>query len=479
MPSASSDKPWLQDFEQMLSRWADHVRAQAKAGEQSPAAAALLDELLHSWATFVQQPDDARRADQDQKPASGQPPADWLARTASGGPPAHWLAYIREKAPHLLDESGELRLTTATAVPPTDPTLPKIAADAPSDTVATPPVTAAQPPEPPPAAAKPVATAVVTTPPAPDLPPPTTATPVQPAARKNPPAARPSTGRLSPAPLPAADTRLPTAVPAPTPAPTPRRPLTPPDQKSAADDTQTADPGLPPTPPVSPPVLAAKTPPEIVSPVSAAEITREPVGKTAVSARQPLQLKPVPTHHQQAAQTTPATPAPHSPPRTYAASQPLPAEEMVTVRPSPPLPPVEPAQPRQEPARLPQWQPAAQESVAYAPKPGHGRVPFAPDPLPPDSLPPDPPPPTWRQAARPTMADLPEPTPRHRGETAVPSPIAAPTWPELPPDTPRLPDETPADNPPPWLVYRLALEQRRRERLDREQRGTQWNASPF
>lgn len=474
MPNASSDKPWLQDFEQMLSRWADHVRAQAKAGEQSPAAAALLDDLLHSWAAFVQQPDDDRRANQDQKPVSGPPPADWLARTASGGPPAHWLAYIREKAPHLLDESGELRLTMATAVPPTNPTLPPIVADAPPDTVATPPVTDGQPPEWPPAAAKPAATAVVTTPPAPDLPPPTTATPVQPAAIKNSPAARPSTVRLSPAPLPAADTRLPTAVPTPTPRPA----LTPPDEKSAADkphanEPYATEPGLPPTPPVSPPVLAAQTPPEIVPPVSAAEITREPVGRTAVSARQPLQLKPVPIH-QQAAQTTPTTPAPHSPPIAYAASRPVPAEEMVTGRPSPPLPPVEPAQPRQQPVRLPQWQPATQESVAYAPKPEYGRVPSAPDPLPPD-----PPPPTWRQAARPPTTVLPEPTPRHGGETAVPSPITAPTWPELPPDMPRLPDETLADNPPPWLVYRLALEQRRRERLDREQRGTQWNASPF
>ena len=452
MPNAGSDKPWLQDFEQMLSRWAAHVRSQAEAGEQSPAAAALLDELLHSWAAFVQQPDDARRA--------GQPPTDWLARAASGGPPAHWLAYIREKAPHLLDESGELRLTMGTAVSPTDPTLPSIAADVPPDTVATSPVTDGQPPDPPPAAAKPAATAVITTPPVPDLPPP--------AALEKTSATRPSTVRLSPAPLPAADTRPPTAVPAPTPTPTPRRAHTPPDEKGAADETHAVEPDLPPAPPVSPPVLAAKTPPEIVSPVSAAEITREPVGRTAVSPRQPLQLKPVSTRPP-AVPATPATPAPHSPPKAYAASHSLPAEEMVTVRPSPLLPPVEPAQPHQEPARLPQWQPAAEESVSYAPKPGHGRVPSAPDPSPP----------SWKQVARPTTADLPEPTPRRGEETAVPSLITTPSWPELPPDTPRLPDETPADNPPPWLVYRLALEQRRRERLDREQRGTQWNASPF
>ncbi|MBK6709610.1 MAG: hypothetical protein IPG51_04590 [Chloroflexi bacterium] len=292
MPNAGSDKPWLQDFEQMLSRWAAHVRAQAEAGEQSPAAAALLDELLRSWAAFVQQPDDARRA--------GQPPADWLARAASGGPPAHWLAYIREKAPHLLDESGELRLTMGTAVPPTAPALPPIAADMPQDTVATPPVTDAQPPDPPPAAAKPVATAVITTPPAPDLPPP--------AALEKTSATRPSTVRLSPAPLPSVDTRPPTAVPAPTPTPTPRPAHTPPDEKGAADETHAVEPDLPPAPPVSPPVLAAKTPPEIVSPVSAAEITREPVGRTAVSPRQPLQLKPVSTRPP-AVPATPATPA--------------------------------------------------------------------------------------------------------------------------------------------------------------------------
>lgn len=461
MPNASSDKPWLQDFEQMLSRWAAHVRSQAEAGEQSPAAAALLDELLRSWAAFVQQPDDARHANQGQRSTAGQPPTDWLARTASGGPPAHWLAYIREKAPHLLDESGELRLTMDTAIPPTDPALPSIAADVPPDTVATSPVTDGQPPDPPPAADKPVATAVVTTPPSPDLPPP--------AALEKPPAMQQPAVRLSPAPLPAADSRLPTAVPAPTPAPTPRPALTPPDEKGAADEMHAAASGLPP----APPVFAAPTPPETVPPVSAEEIKREPEGKTAVYARQPLQLKPVPTR-QQAAQTTPTTPAPYSPPRTYAAIHPLPGEEMVTVHPSPLLPPVEAAQPRQEPARLPQWQPAAQESVAYAPKPEHGRVPSAPDPLPPD-----PPPPSWQQAPHPTIAELPEPIPRRRDEPAVASPITTPSWPELPPDTPRLPDETPADNPPPWLFYRLALEQQRRERLDREQRGTQWNASPF
>ncbi|MBP6473442.1 MAG: hypothetical protein KBE23_19415 [Chloroflexi bacterium] len=456
MPNASSDKPWLQDFEQMLSRWAAHVRAQAEAGAQSPAAAALLDELLHSWAAFVQQPSDSRRADQ------GQPPADWLARTASNGPPAHWLAYIREKAPHLLDETGELRLTMATAVPPTDPTLPPIVAGVSPDTIATPPVTDAQPAESPPAAAKPVETAVVTPPPAPDLPPPTTATPAQPAVLKKTPPTRPSTVRLSPAPLPAADAHLPTAAPAPTPSPTPRPAPTPPDKKSVGDEMHAAESDLP------------SAPPEIVFPVSAQEIKREPVGRTAVSARQPLQLKPVPTRPH-TAHTTPATTAPHSPPRDYSVSRPLPAEEVVTLRPSPLVPPVEPAQPRQEPARLPQWPPAAQENVSYAPKkPGHGRVPFAPDPLPPD-----PPPPIWQQASGPTAADLPEPTPRHAEETAVPSPMTTPSWPELPPDTPRLSDETPTDNPPPWLVYRLALEQQRRERLDREQRGTQWNASPF
>ncbi|MBK7180015.1 MAG: hypothetical protein IPH82_23005 [Chloroflexi bacterium] len=352
MPNAGSDKPWLQDFEQMLSRWAAHVRAQAEAGEQSPAAAAVLDELLHSWAAFVQQPDDARRA--------GQPPTDWLARAASGGPPAHWLAYIREKAPHLLDESGELRLTMGTAVPPTAPALPPIAADIPQDTVATSPVTDAQLADPPPAA-KPVATAVITTPPAPDLPPP--------AALEKTSATRPSTVRLSPAPLPSVDTRPPTAVPAPTPTPTPRPAPTPPDEKGAADETHAVEPDLPPAPPVSPPVLAAKTPPEIVSPVSAAEITREPVGRTAVSPRQPLQLKPVSTRPP-AVPATPATPAPHSPPKAYAASHSLPAEEMVTVRPSPLLPPVEPAQPHQEPARLPQWQPAAEESVFLRAKAG-------------------------------------------------------------------------------------------------------------
>lgn len=453
MPNASSDKPWLQDFEQMLSRWAAHVRSQAEAGEQSPAAAALLDELLRSWAAFVQQPDDARHANQGQRSTAGQPPTDWLARTASSGPPAHWLAYIREKAPHLLDESGELRLTMDTAVPPTDPALPSIAADVPPDTVATSPVTDGQPPDPPPAAAKPGATAVITTPPVPDLPPP--------AALEKTSATRPSTVRLSPAPLPSVDTRPPTAVPAPTPTPTPRPAHTPPDEKGAADEMHAAASGLPP----APPVFAAPTPPETVPPVSAEEIKREPEGKTAVSPRQPLQLKPVPTRPP----AVPATPAPHSPPRAYAASHSLPAEEMVTGRPSPLLPPVEAAQPRQEPARLPQWQPAAEESVFYAPKPGYGRVPSAPDPSPP----------SWKQPARPTTADLPEPTPRRGEETAVPSPITAPTWPELPPDTPRLPYETPADNPPPWLVYRLALEQRRRERLDREQRGTQWNASPF
>jgi hypothetical protein len=121
MSHARPSEWWMQNFEAVLRSWAAFVHAQGETGEQGPAKAAFLEYMLQSWAAFVRQqsetvgevegemaetpanesaaPDDS----QSSEPQAG-PPAHWLERIGPAGPPAHWLQYIQEKAPHLLDQ---------------------------------------------------------------------------------------------------------------------------------------------------------------------------------------------------------------------------------------------------------------------------------------------------------------------------------------------------------------------------------------